>query len=137
MRELNCDPHPNVIKHHCISQIEKTKLNNKLLELLLPSQHGLKWYPKIKPFNSFMTTLSWYLIETSPLICGANQWTDFYMRSTSVMKKLNFICRIISIDLVTPSWPKFPSYSSPETTGVTSLFSLIYLPLLHSNICNV
>ena len=30
-----------------------------------------------------------YHIETSPLICRANQWTGFYMITTSVMKKLN------------------------------------------------
>ena len=30
-----------------------------------------------------------YHIETSPLICGANQWTDFYMITASVMKGLN------------------------------------------------
>ena len=29
-----------------------------------------------------------YHIETSPLICSANQWTGFYMISTSVMKGL-------------------------------------------------
>ena len=29
-----------------------------------------------------------YHIETSPLICGANQWTDFYMILASVMKEL-------------------------------------------------
>ena len=30
-----------------------------------------------------------YHIETSPLICRANQWTDFYMTGTSIMKELN------------------------------------------------
>ena len=30
-----------------------------------------------------------YHIETSPLICKANQWTGFYMITTSVMKELN------------------------------------------------
>ena len=30
-----------------------------------------------------------YHIETSPLICGTNQWTGFYMISASVMKVLN------------------------------------------------
>ena len=30
-----------------------------------------------------------YHIETSPLICRANQWTDLYMIGTSVMKGLN------------------------------------------------
>ena len=28
-------------------------------------------------------------IETRPLICGANQWTGFYMITASVMKELN------------------------------------------------
>ena len=28
------------------------------------------------------------IIETSPLICSANQWTGFYMIGTSVMKEL-------------------------------------------------
>ena len=27
-------------------------------------------------------------IETSPLICSANQWTDFYMIGTYVIKEL-------------------------------------------------
>ena len=30
-----------------------------------------------------------YHIETSPLICRANQWTVFYMITASVMKELN------------------------------------------------
>ena len=29
-----------------------------------------------------------YHIETSPLVCSANQWTSFYMIGTSVMKEL-------------------------------------------------
>ena len=29
-------------------------------------------------------------METSPLICGANQWTGFYMITASVMKELTF-----------------------------------------------
>ena len=28
-------------------------------------------------------------METSPLICSANQWTGFYMITASVMKELN------------------------------------------------
>ena len=31
-----------------------------------------------------------YHIETSPLICSANQWTGFYMISASVMKELSY-----------------------------------------------
>ena len=30
-----------------------------------------------------------YRIETSPLICRANQWTGFYIITASVMKELN------------------------------------------------
>ena len=30
-----------------------------------------------------------YHIETSPLICRANQWTGFYMITASVMKELH------------------------------------------------
>ena len=37
--------------------------------------------------NSFME--GHYHIETSPLICSANQWTGFYMITASVMKELN------------------------------------------------
>ena len=36
-----------------------------------------------------------YHIETSPLICRANQWTGFYMIRTSVMKELNFERQIL------------------------------------------
>ena len=32
-----------------------------------------------------------YHIETSPLICYANQWTGFYMIGTYVMKQLNHL----------------------------------------------
>ena len=35
-----------------------------------------------------------YHIETSPLICSANQWTGFFMIMASVMKELN-MCDII------------------------------------------
>ena len=34
-----------------------------------------------------------YHIETSPLICSANQWTGFYMLSASIVKELTkFFC---------------------------------------------
>ena len=32
--------------------------------------------------------VGYYCIETSPLICSANQWTGFYAIGTSVMKEL-------------------------------------------------
>ena len=38
--------------------------------------------------NSFMAEVPPYHIETSPLICSANEWTGFYMIRTSVMKEL-------------------------------------------------
>ena len=33
-------------------------------------------------------------METSPLICRANQWTGFYMIKASVMKELNAMNRL-------------------------------------------
>ena len=33
-------------------------------------------------------------METSPLICRANQWAGFYMIGTSVMKELKYILRL-------------------------------------------
>ena len=30
-------------------------------------------------------------IETSPMVCRANKWTDFYMKGTSTVKELNQI----------------------------------------------
>ena len=35
-----------------------------------------------------MTDKCPYYIETSPLVCSANQWAGFYMQGTSVMKEL-------------------------------------------------
>ena len=41
-----------------------------------------------------------YYIETSPLICRANQWTDFYMIGTFVMKELmRYTCKCFSLDM--------------------------------------
>ena len=41
---------------------------------------------QIMLYSSFMTQVP--VIETSPVICGANQWTGFYMIGNSVMKEL-------------------------------------------------
>ena len=41
-----------------------------------------------------------YHIETSPLICSANQWTGFYMIETTVMNDLNcdnYFCKRASL----------------------------------------
>ena len=48
---------------------------------------------KIRLFSKRTITLLFhdggrYHIETSPLICSANQWTGFYMLTASVMKVL-------------------------------------------------
>ena len=40
-----------------------------------------------------------YHIETSPLICSANQWTSFYMIWASVMKELNSLPPIWCLEL--------------------------------------
>ena len=40
-----------------------------------------------------------YHIETSPLICSANQWTGFYMIRTSVIKIFNSIVKCLSLIL--------------------------------------
>ena len=41
-----------------------------------------------------------YHIETSPLICSANQWTGFYMITASVMKGLKHLAKIVSQKIV-------------------------------------
>ena len=41
---------------------------------------------QIMLYNSCMTQVP--VIETSPVICSANQWTGFYMIGNSVMKEL-------------------------------------------------
>ena len=50
-------------------------------------------------FNSFMTGT--YHIDTSLLICSANQWTGFYMIETSVMKKLLMLKALQITNLIT------------------------------------
>ena len=47
---------------------------------------------KNEPFKPFHDR-GRYHIETSPLICSANQWTGFYMITASVMKGLNVISK--------------------------------------------
>ena len=59
-------------------------------------------------FHSFMTGL--YPLETSPLICCANQWAAFYMITTSVMK----------------SWLLF--FYSFRTDILKITFTFIYVP---------
>ena len=39
-------------------------------------------------------------METSPLICCANQWTGFYIIGTSAMKELSALILLINYDVV-------------------------------------
>ena len=61
-------------------------------------QENLKFFVFCRFFlmmKRVILTLSWrgrYHIETSPLICRANQWTGFYMITASVMKVLTKKC---------------------------------------------
>ena len=56
---------------------------------------GMKW---VNLRSKFCEEFAWvfhdggiYHIETSPLICTANQWTGFYMTGTYVMKEFKDI----------------------------------------------
>ena len=59
---------------------------------------GIARYPQAQLYNnsSLFHDRVPYLIETSPLICSANQWTDFYMVGNSVIIELkvlsSFVC---------------------------------------------
>ena len=44
----------------------------------------------------FAKIVNTYHIETSPLICRANQWTSFYMEGSSVIKELNGVVAVIT-----------------------------------------
>ena len=74
-------------------------------------------------FMKYVLTLSLrrplpYHIETSPLICSANQWTGFYMITASVMKELiHFYDEIKSVLAETCS------------TEIKSLISLRFLSM--------
>ena len=46
-----------------------------------------------------------YHIDTSLLICSANQWTGFYMIETSVMKKLLMLKALQITNLIKRMFP--------------------------------
>ena len=47
-----------------------------------------------------------YHVETSPLICSANQWTSFYMIGTYVVKELNtFLLDILKVHCINTGTP--------------------------------
>ena len=66
--------------------VDRTEFSNKIFELTL------SWRRPISFRNQSIDLR--YHIETSPLICSANQWTGFYMISASVMKGLTFLSSI-------------------------------------------
>ena len=54
-------------------------------------------------------------METSPLICGANQWTGFYTITASVMKELSELslkcCKLLlNTDMILPSLVLYLEY---------------------------
>ena len=62
----------------------------------------------------YVLFLSWrssYHIETSPLICRANQWTFFYIKGTSIIKQLtsehNFAPNFLFLTANTLPHPRF------------------------------
>ena len=59
----------------------------KFTKLFATWRSGKKWYWFLFIFI-FIYDGSSYHIETSPLICIANQWTGFYTIGTSVMNEL-------------------------------------------------
>ena len=69
-----------------------SKISNNSLILIISCivEERLKLLCLIFDFTSglFLDGVSYY-VETSPLICSANQWTGFYMIRTSVMKELS------------------------------------------------
>ena len=46
-----------------------------------------------------------YHIETSSLICGANQWTGFYMITASVMKGLKVTVQSNEFAIIVVNYP--------------------------------
>ena len=56
-----------------------------------------------------------YHKETSSLICSINQWADFNMIETSVMKGLN--------DLIFRKFPKYPGKTSSFVRELGSIYS--------------
>ena len=61
-------------------------LRNTSGQLLLGTAQKIKF--SIKNFISNCDQIRSFHTETSPLICSVNQFTDFYMIRTSVMKVL-------------------------------------------------
>ena len=73
-----------------------------------------------------------YHIETNPLICGANQWTGFYMITVSVMKELNLAgvylvmnCLTLFIPLKATRSLQFFILVTLQLWGIWSIFTRI------------
>ena len=67
-------------------------------------------FAEAEAFNPFKT-------EASPLICGANRWTGFYMIMTSVLKGLNIAQHFQGISL-------FALFHTGDVSLVNHLFCI-------------
>ena len=79
-------------------------------------------------FDQIYLTLLWrrplsHRNQTSPLICGANQWTGFYMITTSFMKGLKCdIFLFLSVLLFTCCCTLFPILQQDHSSNIMKWF---------------
>ena len=59
-------------------------------------------------------------METSPLICSANQWTGFYMITASAMKGLSKVVNFWPATLVKRVWEQLPSNASDDRVKINN-----------------
>ena len=64
-----------------------------------------------------------YHIETSPLICGADQWTGFYMKTAFVNRELNKLRndKVSQIDII------INKLDHSDNTTILWVFLLIFI----------
>ena len=75
--------------------IRKTRLIFKTHDVTICNTHATQWTkPYCKQKIQLLHDGGPNHIEISPLICYANQWTDFYMIGASVMKELKVWRRV-------------------------------------------
>ena len=85
----------NICRKHSMRGVSWNQLKSEDIETLhLLSVLKHDWKNQCRSFISEHTLiLSWlsrYHIESSPLICRANQWNGFYMITVSVIKELKW-----------------------------------------------
>ena len=80
---------------HSFNNVHRIFRKTNTFNSLIRTQHITGW--EILVFRKILRTCQLfhdggrYHIETSPLICSANQWTGFYMITASVMKELEWM----------------------------------------------